>query len=55
MWIENDELVGRRVAIYTCHDECEEATVLAVSDRTGNIRVLTDDGEILIGNQWDDL
>ncbi len=53
-WITTDDLVGKRVTIYTACGEEEPATVLAVSDRTTNIKVRDDDGDILIGNQWDE-
>ena len=54
MWRTDDELVGTRVAIWTERGEEEFAIVLAVSDRTSNIKVKAEyDGEILIGNQWD--
>ena len=54
-WVTQDELVGRRVVIYTGHDEEEEATVIGVHPTHSTIRVRTDDGEILVGNQWDDI
>ena len=50
----SDSIIGRRVAIYTAHGDCEEATVIAEL-HNGTIKVRTDDGEVLIGNQWDDL
>lgn len=52
-WITTNEMVGERVIISTAYGEDETATVLAVSDRTANIRVRADDGDILIGNQWE--
>lgn len=52
-WNYKDELVGQRVSVYTGYGDCEDATVIAVSDSTSNIKVRTDDAEILIGNQWD--
>ena len=55
MWIINDEMVGDRVAIQTEPGEWEDATVIAVSDHTANIKVKADDGDILIGNQWEPL
>ena len=55
MWITSNEMVGQRVAIYTSYDDEEEATVIAVSDRNDSIKVKADDGEILIGNQWEPL
>ena len=55
-WITDDELVGRRVFIITSQcDDGEEATVVGVHPTNTVIRVRTDDGEILIGNQWDDI
>jgi hypothetical protein len=51
----NDVLVGRRVSIDTGCGEYEFATIVAVSDKTCNIKVQTDDGEVLIGSQWDDV
>ena len=53
MWITTDPMVGQKVYIYTCFDEEEIATVLAVSDTTANIKVKLEDGAILIGNQWE--
>ncbi len=57
-WITNDKLVGdmvgEKVWIYTEYGEGLLATVLAVSDRSGTIRVrCEDDGEIMVGNQWE--
>lgn len=49
----DDEMVGQRVWIYSSHGEGEPALVLAVSTRNANIRVLADDGEVMIGNQWE--
>ena len=54
MWNTKDDLVGRRVTIYDSMGDDETATVLAVSTRTANIRVITDDGDVLVGGQWDD-
>lgn len=54
-WNTTDELVGRKVIVYTVWDEEEFATVLAVHNLIDSIRVRTDDGEILIGNQWDEI
>ena len=53
MFHTNDDLVGHRVMIDTGYGETELATVIAVSDKTCNIKVRTDDGEILVGSQWD--
>lgn len=55
MWTTDDDMIGQQVAIYTADGESEIATVLAVSDRNANIKVRADDGEILIGNQWDEI
>ncbi len=55
MWITDDELVGFRVTIYTDYGEEESAIVLAVSDSTTNIRVMADDGTVMVGNQYDEL
>lgn len=54
MWNTNDDLVGHRVTIYTTHDD-EPATVLAVSTRTANIKVIADNGDIMVGGQWDEI
>ena len=49
-----DELIGRRVVIYLdCSDELE-ATVIGVRE-SGMIRVRLDGGEILTGNQWEEI
>ena len=54
MWNTNDEMVGQHVSIYTAHGNEETATVIAVSTKTTNIKVRADeDGEIMIGNQWE--
>ena len=55
MWNTADELVGQRVEIYTSQGDSEIAVVLAVSDRTSNIKVRSEDGAVLIGNQWEAL
>lgn len=55
MWNVNDGLVGRRVEIETSYGDFEEATVIAVSDRTANIKVRADDGDILIGGQFEEI
>jgi hypothetical protein len=55
MFITNNELVGRRVEIQTAQDEWETALVIAVSDRTANIKVRAEDGDILIGGQWEEI
>ena len=47
-----DDLIGRRVLIYTADGESESATVLQVGPSL--IRVQTDAGVVLIGNQWDE-
>lgn len=52
-WNITDELVGRRVICSDGYDEFE-ATVIGVHPNSYTIRVRDDDGEILIGNQWDD-
>ena len=52
-WNTADELVGRRVWIETAYSEGEEATVLGVHPNSYTIRVATDGGEVLVGNQWD--
>ena len=52
-WITSDPMIGERVIISTAYGEEEAATVLAVSDRNANIKVRADDGDILIGNQWE--
>jgi len=54
-WNTKDELVGRTVAIYTGIGDTELATVLAVSDTGYSIKVRTEDDDILVGNQWDDI
>ena len=54
-WNTDDELVGRRVWIETAYGEGEEATVLGVHPNNYTIRVRCDDGEVLVGNQWDDV
>ena len=51
-WNTDDPLVGERVIIFTSYGEEEPATVLAVHDRIDSLRVRADDGDILIGNQW---
>ena len=54
MWNTTDEMVGRRVTIYTVYNDEETATVLAISTKNCNIKVRAHkDGEILIGNQWE--
>lgn len=53
-WNTRDELVGRKVVIYTQVDESEIAEVLGVAD-DGTIQVLTESGQVMNGNQWDDL
>ena len=55
MFITNDELVGRRIEIHTGQDEWENAIVIAVSDRTANIKVRTDDGDTMIGGEWEEI
>jgi hypothetical protein len=71
MWNTNDELVGQRILIgrsgvsqrtaratsrsFNCGYDEEEVTVLAVSTTTANIKVLTDDGDIMVGNQWEEV
>lgn len=52
-WTTDSELVGRRITIACGYSDEEEATVIAVSIKTDMIRVRTDDGDILTGNQWD--
>jgi hypothetical protein len=54
-FVTNDSMVGERVVIYTGDGGDELATVIAVSDCNANIKVRADDGDILIGNQWDSL
>ncbi len=54
MFIKNDDLVGNRVYIQTGYGEDELATIIAVSDTTDKVKVRTDDGDVLVGNQWDD-
>lgn len=54
-WDKRTELVGRRVVIYTDHDEPEEATVAAMHRSNSTILVVDDEGRRLVGNQWDDL
>ena len=39
----------------TAYGEGEEATVLGVHPNSYTIRIATDDGEVLVGNQWDDV
>ncbi len=53
MWNTDDSLVGQRVWINCGYGDEEIATVLAVSTKTANIRVKTDDGRVMSGNQWD--
>ena len=56
LWNTRHSLVGTRVLCQVAHDESEEALVLAVSRRDdGIIKVQMDDGEILVGNQWEEL
>ena len=52
-WNTTDELVGQRVEIYFADGETEEATVIEVHTQNANIKVRADDGEILIGNQFE--
>lgn len=52
-WNYEDEMIGERVQIWTAYGDYEDATVIAVSDSTTNIKVRTDDAEIMIGNQWE--
>lgn len=54
-WNTANEMVGQRVTIYTASGDEEAATVLAVSTRNANIKVRADGGEIMIGNQWDEI
>lgn len=54
-WKTNDDLVRRRVEIETAFGDFEEATVLAVSDRTANVKVRADDGEVLIGGRFEEI
>ena len=54
MWNTNDELVGERILIDCGYDE-EEATVLAVSTTSARIKVLTDDGDVMVGDQWEEV
>jgi len=55
-WITEDVLVGQTVEISTCYGETELAVVLAVSDRNAQIKVrAVEDGEILIGGQWEQI
>ena len=54
MWNTKDPMVGEKVYIQTCYGEEETAVVLAVSTINANLRVRSEeDGEILIGNQWE--
>ena len=53
MWNTLDPMVGERIEIATGYDEFEVATVIAVNTRNANIKVRADDGDVLIGNQWD--
>ena len=53
-WITDDAMVGQRVLTYDFYGEQTLATVLAVSDHTANIKVRADNGDILIGNTFDD-
>ncbi|MEE9598167.1 MAG: hypothetical protein V3V96_15455 [Acidiferrobacterales bacterium] len=47
-------LLGKRVFIRTDMDEGEEATVVRTTI-SGMIKVRTDDGEFLWGNQYDEV
>ena len=49
----NDELVGQRVWIEDGYGDGEEATVIAVSTGSYTIKVRADDGDVLVGNQWE--
>lgn len=57
MWNTENQLVGQRVLVYTDYSEAEVAIVLAVADdESGRIRVSAiEDGEIMVGNQYEDL
>ncbi len=54
-WDTTDEYVGTRIEILTGPHEFEMATVVAVSTVNGNLKVRADDGEILIGNQFEEI
>lgn len=56
-WNKHDELVGKKVFIYLAYAGDEEiATVIAVAkDDSGRIKVLAEDGEVLVGNQWEEV
>jgi hypothetical protein len=50
-----DDLIGRRVLIYTAYGDSETGVVVAEIGN-GMIKVKSDeDGEILVGNQYEDL
>ena len=54
-WNTDDPIVGQRVLCDVGY-EPQEGTVLAVSRRRdGTIKVQFDDGQILVGNQWEEL
>lgn len=53
-WSTQDALVGKHVVIITGYGEEEHAVVLAVATKSTLIRVQTDDGDILIGNTWEE-
>ncbi len=55
MWNTNDKKVGEKVLIYTGYGKWETATVIAVAMTNANLQVRSEDGEILIGDQWDDV
>ena len=55
MWTTNDGLVGQKVVCFQEFEECE-GEVLAVNTSSALIRVRDEeDGEIFIGNQWEEL
>ena len=54
MWTTNDGLVGQKVVCFQEFEEFE-GEVLAVNTSSSLIRVRDDEGEILIGNQWEEI
>lgn len=50
---QNRSLLGRRVYIQTAYGEDEIATVVHTTER-GMVKVRTEDGEFLWGNQWEE-
>lgn len=54
-WRNDTDLVGRHVLVYTEYGDEEVALVLAESMTSNTLLVQASDGEVLVGNQWEEL